>query len=301
MKKECDLKQAELDSLLAKTVKDLWNADLDAFETEFDLFEKEIDAADHLSRQQATAKQKGLKGKKVKKLFKKAAVNSDEEEAIEDDSDDDFMPEVKSRAGPPLAKAKPGKIVELKQDDKSAEPVVKSKRVYKKKQPAAPVKATVVDDDDIEMIAPKTKAPPAKPTVFNLTSDSEDSDFAPPSFAQLLAKKNATVKKRAVSDAGDSPESKKICSPSPPKVKKAAVVKKPVSKKPVKKPTVTVDESDASDGDDEFVPAAPISRRVRAAPVKYVEVVSDGQDTVEDNASEASESEVSSDDSADDF
>ena len=230
LKAELGAKEAELQALLAKTPKQLWSADLDAFVEGLDAWEAELEEA-------AKAEAAGIKpgkGKKkapAKKAAPKKKFDSDDDgefdsdDFMEADSDSDYDGKKKKKKAPPKKKAAAAK------DELPAGPPVDGVRVA---PPDAP---------PVVAAAPKRKGPTAAPksrpaSALGMSAAAEvDSDDEGGSLAARLAAKGAAV-------SGDGLAGMVGASPLPkPKAKRA----KPAAKG--KKKNASSDEDSFSDSD----------------------------------------------------
>ncbi|KAJ7771941.1 DNA topoisomerase II [Mycena maculata] len=291
-------KEEELLALLKISPKEMWNTDLDKFLAEWE-------ASDALQRELEVKKTLDANGKKIKRKQTVLKTRKSIGKRHGSDSEDDFQPiKAPKRKAPEPKRSKPAAKDDDDHDDEPPPPPKKRAPARKpvkdgmdvddapppKKK--APAKKTDDSDSEIEVVkaAPKRKAvsvdsdddePPkgkgkAKAVPKRKSLDSAvDSDDEPPK------KKKASPAQPAVTDffskagpsgANSKPEQRKISKSmklaSPPKAKKGP-------------PKKILDSSD-DEMDYDAVPAALTrtapSRPARAAPKKYVEILSDEDD-----------------------
>ncbi|KAI5885142.1 type II DNA topoisomerase [Schizophyllum commune H4-8] len=171
LRKQSQDKEEELNTLLAKSPKQMWNEDLDDFLVQWDASLREWDA-----KKEVDSSGKKVKRGKNKPLLTRKSIG--EKRGRKDDSDDDdFKP---TKAAP----------------KKRAAPQSKAAGTSK---PKAAVKKEESDDDDDAPAKPPPKRAPAKKVIKDDSDD--DFDVVPAPKAAAAAKKKAPAKRKSSDDS----------------------------------------------------------------------------------------------------
>ncbi|TFK76656.1 type II DNA topoisomerase [Pluteus cervinus] len=288
-------KEAELMTLLEKSPKDLWNADLDKFMAEWEADCQRYEEQKHIDSS----------GKRVKK--KQAVIRTRKSiggsaKNTKDSDDEDFKPKPKAAAKrkAPQSKAKPPKAESDDDEVISAPVAARGKR-------KAAVKQTVKDESDSDEVDIIEKPLPKKPKAAPSKEASEDEKATPPDKSK--GKEKAALKRKSpdADDEGDDEEEG-----TKPKRAKATTTaqssvtdffgkagpsggtKKPVQrkvsekKKPAASPKGKKGKKADSDSDGDALmdydelpkppPRAAPSRAARKVSSKYVEISDDDDD-----------------------
>ncbi|KAJ7451128.1 DNA topoisomerase II [Mycena latifolia] len=280
-------KEDELLALLKISPKELWNTDLDKFLAEWEALQRELEVK----------KDVDSNGKKIKRKQTVLKTRKSIGTRGGSDSEDDFQPIKAKRKAPEPKRPKP---VAAKDDDDEPPPPKKRAPARKPARDAMDVddppkktaSATKTADSDSEVEV--VKRAPKKAKAMSIDSDYDDE---PP---KGKGKGKAAPKRKSMDSAVDSdeePPKKKASPPQPavtdffskagpsgaaskPEQRKISKSMKPASPpKPKKGPPKKIVDSSDDELDYDAVPAAPTrtvpSRPARAAPKKYVEILSD--------------------------
>ncbi|KAF9068525.1 DNA topoisomerase [Rhodocollybia butyracea] len=264
--------EQHLVTLLGKTPKDLWNADLDKFLEDWHRTEEEFQLKMNASN---AAVKKGKRKQGVLQTRKSIGAGG---RRGNDDDDDDFKPvkaAAKKKAAPaPVAKPAMKKAKKEESEDEGMDSDLEDKPVAKK----ATAKKTVESDSEVE-IAPRDKGKAkAKPAPKRKTPDvDEDSD------APVPVKKKKIVD--ASSNSGSAGSSKNAnAKPKAPQPRKISKSMKPASPPKPKKTQPTIIKSDSEDEMDFYddlpkpPPRAPPSRAARGKAKAYIDIASDDEE-----------------------
>ena len=306
---ELQAKDAELQALLAKTPKQLWSTDLDAFMVGYEQWEVELAAAEA-----GAPKAKG-KGKAPAKKAPKKKAGSDDD----DDDDDDFMDDgsdddwdaKKKKKAPPKGKAAASKAAAPPPPPNTANavPIAVPMVALKRKAPAKESEADTASEADSVApavpLAAKAKAGKAKaPAVPTVKEDEESDDDAPglSLMERLAARTKAGVASSTLEElAGPSPAArpavKRMCDKASPiagALKAAKPAKAAAKKAPAKKKVESSDDDDYDEDDEDEAAAPAPSARAAARPgraaaqKKYVDSDDDDGDESEEESEEES-------------
>jgi DNA topoisomerase-2 len=289
---ERDKKAQELETLKAKTEKDLWNADLDEFVTGYQKYLTELEISE--ARDSHTAPGAGGKAKKAAPKGKKAM---DSEDSCDEDDDEEFSLGGKKKAAKKAA-AKGGAKEASKFPSYPVIPTEPPKWIEKEvKAPKAPkiakVKAEGGDDEVIDIHDDSELSLKERLAKLSLAITADDEPMVtaakPAAAAKKPAAKQAKPKPKPVDDDDfdmlDIDDAPKKAAPKPKAVKEgaAAVAKAAPKKAPAK----------AKAKEDSPVAARDKPARARK-PVTYK--VGDSDDDAEDD-----DDSFQADDSDDDF
>jgi DNA topoisomerase-2 len=284
---ERDKKAAELETLRAKTEKDLWNADLDDFVQGYEKYLCELEASE--SRDSHTAPGGAGKGKKAAAKGKKAA---DSDDSCGDDDDDDFTLGGKKKAGKKAA-AKGGAKEASKFPSYPVIPTEAPKWIEKEvKAPKAPkiakVKAEGVDDDAIDLHDDSELSLKERLAKLSLAIAADDEPMVAAPKPAAAAKKAAPKPKAKPVDDGDfdmldidDAPKKEVAKPKAAAKAGGAAVAKAAPKKAAAKPKAKEDS-----------PVAAREKPARARkPVTYKVGDSDEEEEDEDDSFHADDSD----------
>jgi len=270
---ECTAKEAELQTLLATSPRQLWAADLDAFEAGLAEWEAALEAPAEGAA--AKARKGGAKGGRKKKAY-----DSD----VEMESDSDYEDKPKKKKAPPKRKAPAAAA--------APEPVFSEE--------VAPPAAPLVQKE--RKVAKPKGAPKAAPSAAADAPPVEEKEEEPLSLMERLARKAAAAShgtnwSAMIEDAQPDKPARKLGAAKPAASKPAA------AKRPAKKAAAVADsdeesEFDGSDASDAgpAAPAAPRAaprRAAAAAAKKYAAPSDDDSDGSEDASENESEPSAS--------